>query len=113
MSAKKLSFTVKDVREMARRFSNWGRWWKDDELGTVNFITPEKVCAAAALVRTGRSSAWRSRSTRNGLQTGYAGRVSPIHCMMRDGGDVVSGARLDPDARYTDDAIVMPLQRAT
>ncbi len=25
MGAKKLSFTVKDVRERAKRFSNWGR----------------------------------------------------------------------------------------
>jgi hypothetical protein len=46
MGSQKPSSTVKDVREMARRFSNWGRWRKDDELGTVNFIPPEKVRAA-------------------------------------------------------------------
>jgi kynurenine formamidase len=33
---------------------NWGRWGPDDELGTLNFITPEKVAAAAGLVRSGR-----------------------------------------------------------
>ena len=33
---------------------NWGRWGADDELGTLNLITPEQVRAAAALVRTGR-----------------------------------------------------------
>jgi len=33
---------------------NWGRWGADDELGTLNLITPEKVRAAAGLVRTGR-----------------------------------------------------------
>lgn len=43
MTRKKLSFTIEDVREMAKRFSNWGRWGDDDELGTVNFITPDKV----------------------------------------------------------------------
>jgi kynurenine formamidase len=35
--------------------SNWGRWGKDDELGTLNFITAEKKVAAAALVRDGVS----------------------------------------------------------
>src|SRR4051794_16799045 len=33
---------------------NWGRWGPDDELGTLNFITPERVRAAAGLVRSGR-----------------------------------------------------------
>ena len=33
--------------------SNWGRWGKDDELGTLNLITPEKRQAAAKLVVEG------------------------------------------------------------
>jgi len=33
--------------------SNWGRWGKDDQLGTVNLITPSKRKAAAALVKEG------------------------------------------------------------
>jgi kynurenine formamidase len=33
--------------------SNWGRWGEDDELGTLNLITPEKRKRAAALVQTG------------------------------------------------------------
>jgi kynurenine formamidase len=33
---------------------NWGRWGADDQLGTLNLITPERVKAAAALVRSGR-----------------------------------------------------------
>jgi len=42
------------VREWGRLYSNWGRWGDDDELGTLNFITPERVLAAAALPHTGR-----------------------------------------------------------
>lgn len=40
--------------------SNWGRWGDDDELGTLNLITPAKRIAAAELVRTGItvSCAW-------------------------------------------------------
>jgi len=35
--------------------SNWKRWGEDDELGTLNLITPEKRRAAAALVSDGVS----------------------------------------------------------
>ena len=33
--------------------SNWGRWGQDDELGTLNLITPERRTQAAALVKQG------------------------------------------------------------
>jgi len=112
--AKKLSFTVADVREMAKRFSNWGRWGDDDELGTVNFITPEKTKAAAGLVRQGKILSLAIPFDKDGPQSGFAGRMNPIHYMMQDGGDVVSGAQdWIPTLRYTDDAVVMPLQCAT
>jgi kynurenine formamidase len=34
---------------------NWGRWGPDDERGTLNYLTPERTAAAAALVRSGRT----------------------------------------------------------
>lgn len=47
------------------KYSNWGRWGKDDQLGTLNFVTPAKRAAAAALVREGISvsCAWDIEST--------------------------------------------------
>lgn len=33
---------------------NWGRWGPEDQLGTLNYLTPERVAAAASLVRSGR-----------------------------------------------------------
>ena len=38
-----------------KELSNWGRWGKDDELGTLNLITPAKRKQAAALVKEGVS----------------------------------------------------------
>jgi len=35
--------------------SNWGRWGEDDELGTINHITPEARVGAAGLVQLGES----------------------------------------------------------
>jgi kynurenine formamidase len=34
--------------------SNWGRWGPEDQLGTLNFMTPKTRLAAAALIRSGR-----------------------------------------------------------
>src|SRR5689334_15857246 len=36
-----------------QELSNWGRWGKADQLGTVNLITPAKRKSAAALVKEG------------------------------------------------------------
>jgi len=38
-----------------KKISNWGRWGPNDERGTLNYITPSHIRAAAALVRSGRS----------------------------------------------------------
>ena len=40
-------------REVAEKVRNWGRWGDDDELGTLNYITAEKVRQAASLVKQG------------------------------------------------------------
>jgi kynurenine formamidase len=41
--------------ELFKQVSNWGRWGKDDQLGTLNLITPERRREAAKLVREGVS----------------------------------------------------------
>ena len=43
------------VAEFHRSLSNWGRWGEDDQLGTLNTITPAKRAAAAGLVTSGRA----------------------------------------------------------
>src|SRR5688572_7700239 len=44
-----------DFERWMTELSNWGRWGADDELGTVNLITPAVRKAAAALVTEGFS----------------------------------------------------------
>ena len=51
---KNRKLTRKDVKKAANRCKNWGRWGKDDEIGTLNFTTPEDIVAAARLVRKGK-----------------------------------------------------------
>jgi kynurenine formamidase len=45
--------TAEEVMGYQESLSNWGRWGKDDRLGTLNLITPAKRLEAAGLVQTG------------------------------------------------------------
>ena len=36
-----------------KKLSNCGRWGKDDQIGTLNHVTPEDIVKAASLIRTG------------------------------------------------------------
>jgi kynurenine formamidase len=46
--------SVAEFEQMFESVKNWGRWGEDDEVGTLNYITPERVTEAARLVRSGR-----------------------------------------------------------
>ena len=35
--------------------SDWGLWGEDDEVGTINLLTAERVLAASSLIRTGKT----------------------------------------------------------
>jgi kynurenine formamidase len=111
---------IDDVRRIATKVSNWGRWGPDDELGTLNFLTPDKVAAAAALVKRGELFSLAVPLDEKGPQQGGWGRFNPIHLMMRDGNDAVTGTTVrdfyggfDGYVRGTDDLLIMPLQAGT
>jgi kynurenine formamidase len=48
-------FTISEFEEIFRAVSNWGRFGARAAQGTLGYITPEKIRAAAALVRSGRT----------------------------------------------------------
>src|SRR5690242_21808780 len=45
--------SVETVNKWMTELSNWGRWGKDDGIGTLNLITPDKRKKALALVKEG------------------------------------------------------------
>ena len=47
--------TAADITKWMTELSNWGRWGKSDQIGTLNLITPEKRKAAMKLARDGMS----------------------------------------------------------
>jgi kynurenine formamidase len=97
--------------EAAARVNNWGRWGDDDELGTLNLITPEVVKRAAGCVRTGRSFslAW-PLSFHENLQKGNLPGRSVLRTMT-----AINDPMLGDPALFTssDDVVVMGLQVAT
>jgi kynurenine formamidase len=103
------------VYQAAEKLSNWGRWGANDQIGTLNHITPNDIIAAAKLIRKGKAFALGIPLDRSGPQTGlFGGRWNPIHTMLATGTDAVAG-RQDQTMRlrYADDAINMPVQGAT
>lgn len=110
------------VRELCRRYSNWGRWGADDQLGTLNYITADCLVGAARLVRQGRVISLAAPFGSNGPQAGGGalGRFNPIHLMTRDGNDAAAGTTArdffggkEGYFRSTDDIVIMPLQCST
>jgi hypothetical protein len=55
MALSRSPLSKQDVDELHRSLSNWGRWGRKDQLGTLNLITPEKRIASARLVCSGRT----------------------------------------------------------
>ena len=74
----KRDITLRTLEQMAAKTRNWGKWGPDDQLGTLNYVSPQDIVKAAALVRKGigfrspesgrthkswrRSSSWMSYS---------------------------------------------------
>src|SRR5271170_1966641 len=54
-STRKATLTETEFDKLMTSISNWGRWGKDDQLGALNLITPEKRKQAAGLVHEGVS----------------------------------------------------------
>lgn len=108
------------IRDYIDRFSNWGRWGPDDQLGTLNFVGPDQITAAARLVRKGKVVSMALPYDGFGPQTGGF-RANPLNLMTATGTDYVNGHQ-DPlpgswgPARgfgFADDVVVMPNQAGT
>ena len=100
------------VRQLQPRLSNWGRWGPDDELGTLNFITPERRRAAAHAVRRGDVFSLAIPLDKFGPSNNPF-RPNPFHMMLATGVDTVQPFQMGAGTRYTDDAVFMPLQSST
>jgi kynurenine formamidase len=99
-------------KDLAKKVNNWGRWGPNDQVGTINLVTPDVVRRGAACARTGRTfSLALPLSESEGIQTGVMpGRINPVRTMVQLNTPMTGDAS---DFCTSDDLVVMGLQSAT
>src|SRR5258708_13529525 len=104
--------TLNDINASAERLKNWGRWGADDEIGTLNNISPQDIVNAARLIRKGKVFSLALNFDNQGPQNGrWGNRFNPIHTMLATGTDAVAGPQESLELRYAHDLISTPLRR--
>lgn len=100
-----------EFHDLAKRVNNWGRWGDDDEIGTLNLITPDAVKRASACVRMGKAFSLAMPLSLDGPQMGaMPGRVNPLRTMV----SINTPYSGDPsEFCFSDDVVFMALQAAT
>ena len=84
--------TEAEVVAYFEKLSNWGRWGPDDELGTLNLITPQKRVQAARLIREGVTVGCGRR-----LEKGQAADIPmPLVHLMEGSGEQWAGVKSEP-----------------
>lgn len=105
------------VAAEAKALSNWGRWGPDDELGSWNLVTPEKVIEAASCVRTGKVFSLSLPFGPSGpSRDPIPGRGNAIHLMQMTGTDVAAGVQdkaFSGSGKFADDWVIMNLSTST
>ena len=123
--------SMDEFYEMADEVRNWGVWGADDEVGTLNYITPDVVRRSAGLVHKGAVFQLGMDFAPTGPQGDLLFRRNPLHVMTIDGGDRGAVTETFPSweanglaqeyaafmgsdiLRFTDDMIIMHTQSST
>ena len=102
------------LHEYAMSLKNWGKWGPDDEVGALNYITPDSIVEAARLVKKGKVFGLGIPFGPEGPQiAGWGGRTNPMRTMMASGADFVVDDTKEVDIAFSDDYVCMPTQSAT
>src|SRR3954471_2712309 len=107
--------TLDVIEKASQKLSHWNKWGPNDEIGTLNHVTPQDIVDAGKLIKKGKAFALGLPFDQNGPQVGngWGRRFNPIHAMLASGVDAVAG-RLDKGKiRYADDFLILPLQCGT
>jgi len=104
-----------NIDEIIVQVNNWGRFGREDELGTLNYVTNEKRSDAALRIRQGKTFSLSMMFDRYGPQPPFDRRLNPQHIMLATGADVMAQAQ--PGSKhgygYSDDMVILALQAAT
>lgn len=95
--------------------TNWGRWGPDDEVGALNYLTPDEVRAAAARVRRGQTFTLGATLASDRGDPVFPGRWPPRKYMVADKAGFRAGRHepLPGGLEYADDYLTGFAQAAT
>ena len=94
---------------------NWGKWGPDDEVGCLNYLTPEEALRGARAIRQGRSFTLQIPMNHPKGDPVWPGRAGAIKINVMDKGDFCcgKGPEFPGHAEYADDMVIMYLQGST
>ena len=103
------------MKKLGKRLQNWGKWGYEDELGTINYITPEKVVQASRLVKQGKIFSLSIAFERDGPQGAQSRRLNTILLMQATGTDVAAGVAKAKrgSLMWAEDMVIMSPHGAT
>ena len=90
--------TEEEVLGYFDTLSNWGRWGEDDQMGTLNHITPEKTKQAVGLVEEGVTVCCSRPIT---YETTPDQSPPPLHYMIESGEGWASGDKVSATPNST------------
>ena len=96
--------------------SNWGKWGPDDEVGSLNYLGPEQVLAAAGLIRSGKVFTLQRLIGDPKGDPVWPGRTPAERTQILDEGDWDEGGKgpaFPGGLHYADDKINAFLQGST
>jgi kynurenine formamidase len=94
---------------------NWGKWGPEDEVGSLNYLTPEVVIAAARSIRQGKVFTLQVKVANPEGDPVWPGRVGAQRYNVIDKGHYLAGKGVEVPGglEYADDFIAMFLQGST
>lgn len=98
--------TVPPVGELLKNApKNWGKWGPDDEVGSLNYLTPDVVVKAAATIRSGKVFTLQVKMANPEGDPVWPGRSGAIRVNVMDEGHWIAGkgAHFDGGVHYADD----------
>jgi kynurenine formamidase len=103
------------TRLLADSPKNWGKWGPDDEVGSLNYLTPEVVVAAAGAIKSGKVFTLQVKMANPAGDPVWPGRTGAVRTMVIDEGQYIAGKGpvFAGGAHYADDYMTCFLQGST
>ncbi len=94
---------------------NWGKWGPDDEVGSLNYLTPELVVKAAGAIKSGKVFTLQVPMANPAGDPVWPGRSGAIRTSLIDEGHWMAGKGLDfpGGLHYADDYLTCHTQGST